>query len=334
MRVLSLFSGGGLGDYGLTLAGMEIAGQVEIDEYCQKILALRWPDVPKWKDIHDVTGEAVRERCGAIQLIAGGFPCQPHSFAGQQRGAEDDRNLWPQMSRIISEIRPPWILAENVPGSLGFAEQFVLPDLESQGYETVTFVFPAHALGAPHRRDRVWVVAHAGHGSGWNFGTSKRREAGKGKRPANNGQTCGSGGQPEYVANTKHETSEPQTRIHEKRAPRDNAPGCGQALEKPAGEGLAERTGSGQMAERRKTARTERSGSGQDVKRSSFEQWATEPGVGRVAHGVPHRVDRLKLLGNGQVVQCVQWLGEKIMASSKQMPADGGDAIRGAISRH
>ena len=94
MRVLSLFSGGGLGDYGLTLAGMEIVGQVEIDEYCQKILSLRWPEVPKWRDIRDVKGSEVIERCGAIDLISGGFPCQDISAAGRGGGITNRPKLY------------------------------------------------------------------------------------------------------------------------------------------------------------------------------------------------------------------------------------------------
>jgi DNA (cytosine-5)-methyltransferase 1 len=85
MKVFSLFSGGGLGDFGLEKAGMEVAGQCEIDEYCQKILNLRWPDVPKWRDIKNVTGKEVFEKCGRIDLVSGGFPCQPHSVAGKRK---------------------------------------------------------------------------------------------------------------------------------------------------------------------------------------------------------------------------------------------------------
>lgn len=168
MRVLSLFSGGGLGDLGLELAGMKIICQVEIDEYCQKILSLRWPEVPKFKDIKTFDGKPWR---GAVDLVAGGFPCQPFSFAGKRKGEADDRNLWPEMLRVISEVRPAWVLAENVPGVLGYVESVVLPDLEREGYETLPpLIFPAHALGAQHRRDRVWIVAHSGHGSGRHVG--------------------------------------------------------------------------------------------------------------------------------------------------------------------
>src|SRR3990170_7573261 len=100
MKVLSLFSGGGLGDYGLELAGMEIVGQVEIDDYCQKILKLRWPDVPKWTDIKNVTGKEILERVGTVDLISGGFPCQDISLAGAGAGIDGEQSgLWKEMFR-------------------------------------------------------------------------------------------------------------------------------------------------------------------------------------------------------------------------------------------
>ncbi len=161
MKVLSLFSGGGLGDLGLMAAGMEIAGQVEIDAYCQKILALRYPETVKWKDVRLVTGKEVKEKCGAIDVITGGFPCQPFSNAGSKMGKSDDRHLWPEMFRIISEVRPSWVIGENVSGFIDMALDDVLADLEGLGYECITFVFPAHALGAWHRRERVWIVGYS-----------------------------------------------------------------------------------------------------------------------------------------------------------------------------
>src|SRR3990167_5853648 len=144
MRVLSLFSGGGLGDYGLTLAGMEIVGQVEIDDYCQQILKLRWLDVPKWKDIREVKGADVLKACGAIDLISGGFPCTDISLAGCKVGIEGERSgLWSEMFRLICEVRPKFVLVENVSalltqrGGLGV----VLRDLHKIGLnaEWITF---------------------------------------------------------------------------------------------------------------------------------------------------------------------------------------------------
>ena len=230
MRVLSLFSGGGLGDYGLELAGMEIVGQVEIDDYCQKILKLRWPDVPKWRDIREVKGEEVVKTVGRVDLISGGFPCQPFSVAGKQRGKQDDRYLWPEMFRVVSEVKPAYVLGENVPGIIKSALDQVLSDLESIGYTCQAFTIPACAVDAPHRRDRLWVV-------GYNVADS--------------------------------ESIRTQGRI-----------------------------------------RKPRTGRSESWKNS---WWPIEPSICRVVDECPDRVHRLKLLGNGQVVQVVQWIGERIM---------------------
>ena len=162
MRVLSLFSGGGLGDYGLTLVGMEIVGQVEIDDYCQKILKLRWPDVPKWKDIRGVKGEEIKKICGTIDLISGGFPCQDISTANSNgKGIAGEKSgLWKEMHRIIREIRPRYVLVENVTALLGRGLGTVLGDLAQSGYFAEWDCIPASAFGAPHKRDRIWIVAY------------------------------------------------------------------------------------------------------------------------------------------------------------------------------
>lgn len=157
MKVGSLFSGIGGFDLGLERAGFEIAWQVEIDPFCQKVLEKHWPDVPRYGDIRELRGDEL----GAVDLICGGFPCQPFSIAGERKGKKDDRDLWPEMFRIIQEIRPRWVLGENVANFVNMELERTILDLESEGYETQTFIIPACAVGAPHRRDRVWIVAHA-----------------------------------------------------------------------------------------------------------------------------------------------------------------------------
>ena len=238
MKVLSLFSGGGLGDYGLELAGMEIVGQVEIDDYCQKILKLRWPDVPKWTDIKNVRGEEVVSQCGAIDLISGGFPCQPHSNIGHRKGNQDERDLWSEMFRVIKEVKPRFVVGENVSGIIGTILDKVLSDLESQDYQTITLVFPAHSIGAPHLRERLFIMANTK--SNKPNGVERKAESVNAKR---------------------------FSRMEFKR----NALASGRNF------------------------------------------WTTESSMGRVANGIANRVDRLKLLGNGQVVQVVEWIGKQIM---------------------
>ena len=155
MRFGSLFTGIGGVDLGLERAGMECAWQVEIDDYCTRVLEKHWPNVRRYRDARD---------CGAhnlepVDLICGGFPCQPHSVAGKCGGAADDRDLWPEMRRVIAELRPAWVVGENVPGIRDTILDSVLFDLEALGYEALPLGLPACAFGAPIPRQRVFIVA-------------------------------------------------------------------------------------------------------------------------------------------------------------------------------
>lgn len=159
---LSLFSGIGGLDLAAEMAGFETVGQCENAKYPTKVLEKHWPDVPRWEDIRTLTKESFYERTGlhTVDLISGGFPCQPFSVAGKQKGKGDERYLWPEMLRVIHEIAPCWVVGENVPGILRIAAADVISDLEREGYHTVLFDFEAAAVGAPHRRERIAFVAH------------------------------------------------------------------------------------------------------------------------------------------------------------------------------
>jgi len=161
MKVLDLFSGIGGFSLGLEAAGMETVAFCEIEDYPVTILNKHWPDVPVYRDVRKLTGEQIEQEVGRVNVICGGFPCQPFSVAGQQKGKEDDRHLWPEMFRLIQEIRPRWVIGENVAGFIRMALDDVLHDLEGEGYTTQSFVIPACAVGGIHRRDRVWIVAHS-----------------------------------------------------------------------------------------------------------------------------------------------------------------------------
>ena len=160
---LSLFSGIGGLDLAAEAAGFVTVGQCEWADYPTKVLEKHWPDVPRWRDIRTLTKESFYERTGlrTVDVVSGGFPCQPFSVAGKQGGKEDDRYLWPEMLRVIRELRPRWVLGENVPGLINLALDTVLSDLDREGYTAQTFVVPAAGVDAPHRRDRVFIVAYA-----------------------------------------------------------------------------------------------------------------------------------------------------------------------------
>jgi DNA (cytosine-5)-methyltransferase 1 len=156
---LDLFSG--IGGFAIAAgwAGYSTRVFCEQDKYCTKVLNRHWPDVPVIRDIREFDGSKWR----GAGLLTGGFPCQPWSQSGQQRGEEDDRALWGEMFRVIKEARPDFVLAENVAGLINMALDDVLSQLEGEGYTTGAVVLPACSLNAPHRRDRVWIMAHAKH---------------------------------------------------------------------------------------------------------------------------------------------------------------------------
>tara|TARA_R110002110_G_scaffold137574_7_gene322824 strand:+ start:767 stop:1459 length:693 start_codon:yes stop_codon:yes gene_type:complete len=154
---IDLFSG--IGGFALAsnAAGFSTSVFCESDPYATRVLKRHWPTVPIIKDIREFDGTKWR----GADLLTGGWPCQPWSQAGEQRGHADDRALWPEMLRVIKEARPNFVLAENVAGLINMALDDVLSQLEGEGYSTGTVVLPACSLNAPHRRDRVWIMAHA-----------------------------------------------------------------------------------------------------------------------------------------------------------------------------
>lgn len=153
----SLFSGIGGMDLGLERAGMDCAWQVEIDEFCRKVLTKHWPEVPKYNDVR----ECGKHNLKPVDLIAGGFPCQDVSSAGAKIGIDGDRSgLWREFARVISELRPRFVLVENVSGLLERGMGRVIGDLAAIRYDAEWKTLPACLWGAPHCRERVWIIAY------------------------------------------------------------------------------------------------------------------------------------------------------------------------------
>ena len=163
MNGISLFSGIGGIDLAFNWAGGNILAFCEIDPFCQKVLRKHWPDTPIFSDIHELSKDVIRNAGinTAVDIIYGGFPCQPFSVAGNKKGKDDTRYLWPEFSRLVEEFRPRWVVAENVPGILRIAADDVCSDLERQDYDVGIFDFEAAAVGAKHRRERIFFVAHS-----------------------------------------------------------------------------------------------------------------------------------------------------------------------------
>ena len=163
LKVLDLFSGIGGFSLGLHSTGIfETTKFVEFDSFCQKVLAKNFPNIPIEGDIKNVKGQE-----GEADIVVGGFPCQPFSVAGKQKGRDDNRYLWPEMFRLIKEVKPEFVIGENVQGLINLQNGMVLrqvqDDLEGEGFEVQCFLIPASGIGAWHQRNRVWIVGHSKH---------------------------------------------------------------------------------------------------------------------------------------------------------------------------
>lgn len=287
---LSLFSGIGGLDLAAEWAGFTTVGQCEFADYPTKVLEKHWPDVPRWRDIRTLTKGRFFERTGlrTVDVISGGFPCQPFSVAGKQKGKEDDRYLWPEMLRVIRELRPHCVVGENVPGIIKIAAGQVVKDLERAGYNVVVLNFEAAAVGAWHRRSRVFFVGISGDSAirqnvshaaservqGCDAVCTAEQNGGPGEMQPD---TSGSDG-----ANVCNAMRWGRTGDARWREWQEFADGHRRAAE----------SGMGGMADGL-SARMDR----------MLTTWDAEPDIPRVATGLKNRADRLKCLGNAVVPQ-------------------------------
>ena len=294
----------GIGGFAL---GFEWAGLshpvlfCDIEPWSRQVLAKHWPDVPISDDVKELASDAGR-LVPDCDILTAGYPCQPFSVAGQQRGAEDDRHIWPEIFAIVQAKRPAWCVFENVSGHITLGLDQVLSDLEGENYAVQPFVIPACAVDAPHRRDRVWIIAaHADSDSEPN-GT---RYAEAGKRLVGHAQ------------NDRREGRVTQIR-RQGQTHQSDQPGLGVRSEPSRpGENVADtiiQRGPGRDAQRQDATATWKSPGYQRHDTRGMETWLPEPPVGRVANGIPRRVDRLKGLGNAIVPQIAMRIGQTIKA--------------------
>ena len=338
MKFGSLFAGIGGFDLGLERSGMSCQWQVEIEDYPTKILEKHWPEVHRERDIKECSGSNLEP----VDLICGGFPCQDISVAGTGAGLAGERSgLWYEMHRIIGDIKPRWVVVENVAALLSRGMDVVLRDLSTIGYDCEWHVISASAVGAPHRRERVWIIARL------RFGVSKEADAQrtnangkrshrkkkhvKGNAELRNKQDCKSGQVGEDVpnANVVNEAMRRDNQVDaaemagrdgnargSKRDSREGrkevaVQGC-RDVPNANGERLEGKRSNddskGRQEERRQAGLCNR----EELRRHA-NWWEAEPSVGRVDHGIPRRVDRLKGLGNAVVPQVVELIGRRIM---------------------
>jgi len=294
MKVIDLFSGIGGFSLGLERAGMETVAFCEIEPYCQALLKKRWPNVPIFDDVKDFDYD------GTAELICGGYPCQPFSVAGKQKGEDDDRHLWPEMFNIIRSYNPRWVIGENVAGHVRMGLDDVLSNLEGEGYTTRAFIIPACAVQAVHRRDRVWIIAHA----------SGKRCSRRGNKQRNQSSGWqGKANKPNHGDGIRSETATCAERI-----PSDVANTDSKRLQK--------------AWPKFKTTGSERGFIiQQQIKKFTdyfLKEEVPEPLVCRVDDGVSRGVDglggrkqRLKGLGNAIVPQIAEIIGTAIMEIDK-----------------
>jgi len=286
LRHLDLFSG--LGGFSLGLeatGGFETVAFCDIEKFSRKVLKKHWPNVKQYKDIKELTYEQIKEDTLApIDIVTGGYPCQPFSIAGSQRGEKDTRHLWPDMFRIVKECKPTWVIGENVSGHIKLGLDTVLQDLESEGYSVRAFSISASSIGANHQRERVWIVAHS------NLENTRQH----GRRIESTWDT-------ESIGSRASEETEWSPNSDKVNGSSEGASLVGESSDTNS-QGLQGCRSEQQLRENE----TERP--------TSWDSWwESEPSVGRVANGIPHRVDRLKGLGNSLVPAIPFIIGQSIL---------------------
>jgi len=281
MRVGSLFAGIGGFDLGLERAGFQTAWFCEQDEFCQQVLTKHWPGVPIYDDICQLKGQDVEP----VDILCGGFPCQDLSVAGRGAGIEGERSgLWSEYARLVGELRPRYVFVENVPALLTRGLGRVVGDLAALGYDAEWDCIPASAVGASHRRDRIWLVAYP---SGKPGGVEEHRSSGQERKPADSRQSA--------LVRQENRASSAEGPASRHRTGNVADP-----------ESYAERPGLCQGEQAEVGGRRLGYIGGKE------NPWAVEPDVGRVADGVPARVDRLRALGNALVPQIAEWIGHRV----------------------
>ena len=294
LNVLGLFSGIGGFELGFERAGFNIAAMCEIEPYCRAVLKKHWPRVPVYEDVRELTAARLRADGIHVDVITGGFPCQDISLAGKGAGLGGERSgLWFEYRRLIEEIAPRWVVIENVAALRSRGLEIVLGQLAALRYDAEWHCIPASAVGAPHRRDRVWIVAYT-------VSSELRQQPRRGSGAHRSGAPLAPvDGEERALAHAQQQGLEGRSRL------------AGYLADELA---AVERGGAvffdTEREQPRSGGRLECAKAGEGRRRVG--QWFTEPDVGRVANGVPSRVDRLRSLGNAVVPQIPEIIARAI----------------------
>ena len=274
MNVLDLFSGIGGFSLGLERAGMKTVAFCEVDKKCQQVLKKHWPGVPIFDDVTTLKGADIEE---TVDVICGGFPCQDISLAGKGAGLEGKRSgLWSEFKRLIEEIKPKYAIIENVSALRSRGLDQVLREISEIGYDAEWHCITASSVGAPHRRDRIWILAYPN--------SAGRRESNQEMERGSSKQSDSSSVQSSQDVSNANITR----------------------LERWLSDGIASSQGWEESSDGCTTERSVR------WRRGRNGEWTSEPSVGRVVDGFPGRVDRLKQLGNAVVPQIPELIGRAI----------------------
>jgi DNA (cytosine-5)-methyltransferase 1 len=313
-RVLSLFAGIGGFDLGLErTGGFRTVAFCEIEPFAQRVLSKNWPGIPVYDDVRQLTAGRLAADGIVPNVIVGGFPCQDISLAGKGAGLAGERSgLWSEYARLIGELRPLYVIVENVAALLSRGLGDVLGDLAALGYDAEWHCIPASAVGAPHRRDRIWILAHPQLQQQRQNALQNGRGLGvAGEAPGERGEGSGeatgrSGVLADAASERRRKAGEHQPKRHEERAPS----GCSAVPYADAinAQGFVGRRND-TIIRREQIERQARlcSGAGE------HQDWSVEPAVGRVAHGVPDRVGQLRAYGNAVVPQIPELIGRAIL---------------------
>ena len=302
LTVGSLFSGIGGLDLGLERAGMNVIWQSEIDPYASRVLKKHWPEVPNYGDIKTINwGDIVRP-----DVICGGYPCQPFSTAGKRKGTDDPRHLWPWVRQAISELRPRYAILENVRGHLSLGGLSVIGELASIGYDTEWRIVSAASVGANHRRDRIVIVAYP-QSEPSNGVHNHSRDSQQSQSPAKLRNSGGTQTMADTNSQWRHEQCE-------REICKPNIGGCCQNVANSESTGCNRN----RLPVRQKTTHPVFASGGSHTRWHKItKNWEIEPNVGRVAYGVPSRVDRLRGLGNAVVPQVAEVIGRLVIEHSQ-----------------